>query len=343
MNPPIVSVVLPFYKNPLVVEAVRSILAQSLRDIELIAVDDCSGNGVADLLKSIDDPRLKVVVRERNGGVGPARNTGIELARGKYVALQDSDDISYPDRLASQVAFLENHPEIIGCGTFCHYGETKKPHILPDDPRHLRWEMIFNSHVIIPTMMVRRETAIAHPFGELLACEDYIWLYEIMQEGGVVSVPEFLFHYRIQPTSVSKIHSKAQITNGNMCRSKFARDAGTECSAEDIPLLQDLGMPRLDCWESPERLQAAADLLERLVQGFLRTHPGDADVIIASALSRMRFAAWVSARHGLGAYRAWRSLAGRLPGAHPSTDAYLLAKCLIWPLYRRLRPPRRPG
>lgn len=338
MNSPLVSVILPFYKNPLVVEAVQSILSQSLRDIELIAVDDCSGNGVANLLKGIQDPRLKIVIREQNGGVGPARNSGIELAKGRYIAFQDSDDLSYPNRLEQQVAFLESHPGVIGCGTFCHYGVAKKPHILPDDPRHLWWEMIFNSHVVIPTVMVRREVALNHLFGELLACEDYIWLNEIMQEGDFVNIPEILFHYRIQPTSVSKIHSKAQIANGNLCRVKFARNAGTECSEQDIPLLQDLGMPRLTCWDSIDQLRRAVDLLERLVTDFQRTRPGDPAVIVSSALSRMRFAAWVSARHGIAAYRAWQSLARSLPGEHKATDAYLLAKCLIWPLYRRIRP-----
>jgi glycosyltransferase involved in cell wall biosynthesis len=56
MRSPAISVILPFFRNPLVVEAVDSILSQTFGDFELIAIDDCSGNGVADLLKDISDP-----------------------------------------------------------------------------------------------------------------------------------------------------------------------------------------------------------------------------------------------------------------------------------------------
>ena len=114
MNSPAVSVVLPFYRNPLVREAVDSILSQTFRDFELIALDDCSGNGVADLLADIRDPRLRLVRRERNGGENATRNHGIELARGRYIAFQDHDDISYPSRLETQVRFLDAHPAVLG-------------------------------------------------------------------------------------------------------------------------------------------------------------------------------------------------------------------------------------
>lgn len=88
--------------------AVRSVLKQTLRDFELIIVDDCSTD---DSLKVIEeaagDPRVRVVVQERNGGPAVARNRAIGEARGRWIAVFDSDDLMAPDRLARLVARAE--------------------------------------------------------------------------------------------------------------------------------------------------------------------------------------------------------------------------------------------
>lgn len=324
---PTVSVVLPFFRNPLVVEAVRSILGQTWTDFELIAIDDCSGNGVADLLRGIDDPRFRLVERETNGGENATRNHGISLARGRYIAFQDHDDVSYPDRLKVQVEFLERNPGILGCGASCHYGDDKILHRGPTDERTLWWEMIFNNHVMFPTVMVRTEVAKRHPFGDLVATDDYRWLLEVMREGSFVNIPEVVFHYRMQPTSLSNERAAIQMGHLDTFRREFAREAGVECGPEEVELLRWLGTPRAECWPTAVRLADAADLLGRLAESFQARRPGDAAPIAGSALGRMRFAATVSSAHGLSAWRAWRGLARRL--GERRADPRLLVKCLL--------------
>jgi glycosyltransferase involved in cell wall biosynthesis len=331
---PTVSVILPFFRNPLVVEAVRSILDQTWTDFELIAIDDCSGNGVADLLRGISDPRFRLVERETNGGENATRNHGIELARGKYIAFQDHDDVSYPDRLKVQVAHLESHPKLLGIGAGCHYGDDRIPHLGPTDERVLWWEMIFNNHVMFPTVMVRTEVARRHPFGNLVATDDYRWLLEVMREGGFVNIPDVVFHYRMQPTSLSNERSAVQMGHLDTFRGEFAKEAGVTCGPDDIELLRWLGTPRSESWPDAGRLRDAAVLLERLVHSFCEKRPGDRTPMVKSASGRMRYAVTVSAGLGIPAWKAWWSLQKRL--GRSRVDRRLLVKCLL----SGLRTPR---
>jgi glycosyltransferase involved in cell wall biosynthesis len=93
--------------------SIASVLAQSFADFELIVVDDASTDGTAQVLAGIGDRRLRVLRQAANGGVVAARNVGFLAARGRYVAALDHDDLSYPERLARQVAYLDAHPTVV--------------------------------------------------------------------------------------------------------------------------------------------------------------------------------------------------------------------------------------
>jgi len=115
---PAVSVILPAYNvEDYIEEAVRSILAQTFTDLELIVVDDASTDRTPDKLRAFADHRVKIISNERNLGIPKTRNIGVAAARGEYIAVQDGDDISLPMRFAEQVAYLQAHPEIALLGT----------------------------------------------------------------------------------------------------------------------------------------------------------------------------------------------------------------------------------
>ena len=114
-----ISVVLAVYNGERhVAMAVRSLLAQTFRDFELIVVDDGSTDGTPDVLSTLaqSDARV-VVVRQANRGLTGSLNTGIALAKGVYIARQDADDISRPERFERQVAYLDAHPSVAALGT----------------------------------------------------------------------------------------------------------------------------------------------------------------------------------------------------------------------------------
>src|SRR5262245_43848936 len=91
-----------------------SVLSQSYTNLELIVVDDASSEDVESIVRSIDDPRVIYERRNSNGGAAAARNTGLGLARGKFIAFQDSDDLWLPGKLERQVALLLSLPLRIG-------------------------------------------------------------------------------------------------------------------------------------------------------------------------------------------------------------------------------------
>lgn len=117
-RPPRVSVILPCYNGEAYLhEAVQSILDQIFTDFELIVVDDGSIDGSAAILAQFAarDTRIRVIT-QLNAGIVVALNTAILHARGEYIARMDADDVSFPDRLAFQVDYLDRHPETVMVG-----------------------------------------------------------------------------------------------------------------------------------------------------------------------------------------------------------------------------------
>lgn len=106
--PPEISVVLPtFDREPFLAEAIRSVRAQTFENWELLIVDDASNDGTATLVAGQSDPRVRYLRLAANRGVSTARNAGIEAARGRWIALLDSDDRWHPEKLLRQKAALD--------------------------------------------------------------------------------------------------------------------------------------------------------------------------------------------------------------------------------------------
>ena len=103
-----VSTVIPCYNGEAyIADAVRSVLNQTYRDLEVIVVDDRSSDGSKDIVRSIGDPRVRLVEHDVNRGIAAARNTGIRHAQGEYIAFLDQDDFWHPEKLRKQVAVLD--------------------------------------------------------------------------------------------------------------------------------------------------------------------------------------------------------------------------------------------
>lgn len=113
-----VSVILPVYNRSRTLEnSIRSVLNQSYRDLELIVVDDASTEDLRPIIDKIEDERLRYVRLPVNGGASVARNEGLKLAEGDFIAFQDSDDLWLPWKLEKQVELLAAQPPEIGAVT----------------------------------------------------------------------------------------------------------------------------------------------------------------------------------------------------------------------------------
>ncbi|WP_027962520.1 glycosyltransferase family 2 protein [Halomonas halodenitrificans] len=113
-----VSIIMPIYSAAGQIHiAIESLLAQSYKNIEIVAVDDCSPDNTFKILKALEkkDSRVKAVRPPKNGGAYAARNYGLKFATGDLLTTHDSDDWSHPQKIAAQVEYLEEHPEVMGC------------------------------------------------------------------------------------------------------------------------------------------------------------------------------------------------------------------------------------
>src|ERR1700730_9938332 len=112
---PRISVLMPVFNNDrYIVEAVESILNQTVTDFEFVIVDDGSTDQTGTILAGYEsrDPRIRGI-RQKNGGIVSALNSGMAFCRGEYIARMDSDDISEPNRFSLQMDYLDNNPDCV--------------------------------------------------------------------------------------------------------------------------------------------------------------------------------------------------------------------------------------
>lgn len=201
---PKVSVLMPVYKTAAYLqEAVDSILAQTFTDFELLVLDDGSPDNAEEVLDRYNDPRIKRYRGEHNEGLANILNVGIDMARGKYIARMDSDDISLPDRLKVQVEYLESHPDVDLCSCAMRlFGSREGLWVRDTDPDKVRISALFFSPVLHASSLWRREAFESHGLRfdqSTVPAEDYdLWCRAFVEGLRLVNLPDVLYLYRIR-------------------------------------------------------------------------------------------------------------------------------------------------
>ncbi len=209
---PRVSVIMGAYNcGETVGAAINSIKAQTYKDWECIICDDGSKDDTWEILKKTvgNDERFILIKNERNITLGGTLNRCIQMARGIYLARQDADDISLPQRLEKQVLFMDNNPHISVAGTYAELFDRKgkiwgilKP---PLNPETKDW--IKGSCVIHPSTLMRKkdiiEIGLYNP--EAIRLEDLdLWLRMVHKGYKIVTIPETLYRYRLDLSDYKK-------------------------------------------------------------------------------------------------------------------------------------------
>ena len=225
MTAPLVSILMPVFKTaPYLREAIDSMLSQTFTDFELIVLNDCSPDDAEDILDTYTDSRIVRYKGEKNTGLSNVLNVGIGMARGKYIARMDSDDLSLPDRLQIQVDYLETHPDIdlvsVGMQLF---GAKEDIWLREQNPEKVKIIALFFSPILHASSMWRRDSFEKYNLRfrqEMVPAEDYdLWTRALAKGLKLVNLRQVLYKYRIHPeqatTQTEKTTEKSRLVQQN--------------------------------------------------------------------------------------------------------------------------------
>lgn len=226
LSVPTVSVVLPVYNGAqYLAEAVNSILAQTFENFELIMIDDGSTDLSPQILTEYarHDSRIRVIVRE-NRGLATTLNESIDVARGKWIARMDQDDIALPQRLERQLQWLEQTGADL-CGSWVQRFGSSDNRIfrLRQTDEAIRMEMLFASPFAHPAVMMRTASAKLLRYDKAYEkAEDYdLWTRAAQAGWRMTNVPEVLLLYRIHSTQISTLTATRQQQLGQEIRRRY--------------------------------------------------------------------------------------------------------------------------
>ena len=211
---PQLSVIIPCYNGELFIsQAIQSVLDQTYQDFEIVITNDGSTDGSLNRIETFDDSRIRLYSFDRNRGVAAATNNCVRHARGKYVAILDADNVFLPSKLAAQVEFLEDHPEIGAVFSWVELIDDNAeklegtPHLyqtLFEQPNRTRQEWLNyffyrNNCLCHPSAMIRKECydAVGYYDTRLSQLLDFDLWIRLCAQYEIFILPERLLKFRI--------------------------------------------------------------------------------------------------------------------------------------------------
>lgn len=335
MAAPLITVLLPVYNGQAhLAEALDSVLAQTQRDLELLVVDDGSTDATPALLAQYAqaDPRVRVATQP-NAGLVAALNHGLALARGRYVARMDADDVCRPERLARQATFLDQRPDVAACGSWAHVlgGPARAVWRYPMSDADLRAQLVFETPFCHPAVMLRRETLTRHGLTydpAFREAEDYALWARLAEHGALANLPEVLLEYRVHPAQKRQRGGAAVSAYADQVRRAQLARLGLEPAEAEMATHRELG-------DGPAVV--TADFLRRAEAWLSRLRAANAATaaLPEPAFTRMLGRRWFracrrAAPWGWAAWRAfWASPLGPAAGLSAGTRARFALRCAL--------------
>lgn len=218
--------------------AVESVLNQTMADIEFIIVDDASTDASPEILAEFDDARIVLTRNASNMGLSASLNRALQLARGEFVARQDHDDFSLPQRFEQQLKFLEAHSEVGVLGTQMEtvdeQGALLNIYTVPTKHGMLAWNLFFDRSFAHPSVMMRRELVLkvgGYDESFLVSQDLDLWV-RLLFETRFANLPEALIRYQSSPKAASQRRASEQFSNRMQMRQKLA----SQLLEQEVPL-----------------------------------------------------------------------------------------------------------
>ncbi|RYY83342.1 MAG: glycosyltransferase [Chitinophagaceae bacterium] len=210
MKQPEITVLMPAYNAAAFIgDAVRSVLAQSFKNFELLIIDDGSTDATAAIVNSFRDERIKLL-QQANGGVAAALNRGLIAARAPLIARFDADDLCAPQRLQVQLQLMQSRPDLLIAGSAVEYIDAERSPVFTWQPPAYEHEellaLVTESCPFIHSSVIYRRAAVidaggypegAHTF------EDHLLWTRLLPQGKGINIPEPLVQVRLNVASVT--------------------------------------------------------------------------------------------------------------------------------------------
>ena len=207
MTKGLVSIITPTYNcGDYIADTIRSVLAQTYKDWEMIIVDDCSSDNTKEVVNGFNDSRIKYHRLANNSGAAVARTEAMRLADGEYMAFLDSDDLWMPDKLERQLRFMTERGYAFSCTAYEQIDENGKPlnRVIKTIKKTSYNRLLLDCPVGNSTVM--------YNVGKMGKFEvpnirkrndDALWLRMLKKEQYIWGMPDVLMKYRIRPGSIS--------------------------------------------------------------------------------------------------------------------------------------------
>ena len=238
---PLVTVLMPVYNGEkYLCEAIESILNQTFTDFEFLIIDDASTDESVQIVKNYKDNRIHLIENDQNLGQAGTMNRGLHLARGKYIARMDQDDVSLSSRLRKQIDYMEHNFQVGVCGTWIKYIGYKDNVLNLETRDHLiKIRLLTNQSLAHPTVMIRKRVLDdynLHYDGRYSPAEDYDLWVRMSEYCSFTNLPEPLVRYRLHQNQSSEIGAKRQSDSANRVRSRLIEDMGVHIKNNDLPI-----------------------------------------------------------------------------------------------------------
>lgn len=308
---PRVSVIVPAYNRArFVAAAVRSVLGQTLRDFEVIVVDDGSDDGTAAVVEAIRDPRIRLFRHAQNLGIAATQNFALGQAHGEYAAFLDSDDLMAARRLEMQAAFLDSHPEValVG-GAYRHIDDAGRPYGRPirfvTAPEDVAVQLLFRIEIWKGNAMGRtavlRELGFDRAFGP---ADDYeLWVRMARQGERLANLPQVIGYYRRHPHQTTALQRQVTKQTVTAILHTQLRALGIAADTEDI--MRHFRLAMLSSAPKRKHLRWAEQWLRRIVEANRTAQVYPQEVLERAAQRVWRRACFAAVRRA-GPYALWK-------------------------------------
>lgn len=253
---PKISVIMSTYNTPSewLYASIDSILQQTYGDFEFLIADDCSTTNLDEVKSRIDDSRVIWIKNESNLGLTKTLNKLLKMCKGEYIARMDADDISLPERFATQVKFMDEHPEVIVSGSYRRaFGNEEKNEIwnIPATRVEQQVQLFFyNCGLTHPTAMFRKsmldEYGVTYNENYTKAQDYGIWV-QCTRYAPMAMIPKVLLQYRKSDVQISTAGKSNQQLNAQKVRYDQLLAMGITPTEEETRVHEDFCHGDISC------------------------------------------------------------------------------------------------